>query len=73
DAMAAAPMERILIETDCPVFYKNRETGAGFKAEPKDVFFTLDAVSLLKDIDKGSAAERLNKNTETFFRLNRFS
>jgi len=69
EAMSSAPIERTLIETDCPVYYKNRETGEGFQAEPKDVLRTLDAYSALKEMDAQDALSVLNKNAEDFFNL----
>lgn len=69
EAMAAAPIERVLIETDCPVFYKNRddESDPGFNAEPSDVWRTLKAYCALKNLDEDTALERLNRNAREFF------
>lgn len=67
EAVAYAPLEQLLIETDCPVYYRNKETGDGFQAEPKDVFRTLKAVCDLKKIDPKLAVRQLNKNAKEFF------
>lgn len=73
EAMSFAPIEQTLIETDSPVFYRlnnDVESAEGFKSEPKDVFRTLEAYCLLKNIDQYKASEVLNKNTQTLFGLN---
>lgn len=53
DAVKAAPIEQILIETDCPVTYKP-ETGR-YKSTPKDLIRTVRALAGLK----GIAVEKL--------------
>lgn len=70
EAMKAAPIERTLIETDCPVFYKYDGNDDGYEARPKDVFRTLKACSELKQLDPQKALSILNKNAEEFFNLN---
>jgi len=67
EAMAAAPIEQTLIETDCPVYYRDENTQEGFKAEPKDVFKTLAAYSRLKGIEQADALKILNQNARNFF------
>lgn len=70
EAMAYAPVEQTLIETDCPVFYKNRESDdPGFEAEPKDVWRTLKAYAQLKNMDEDEALEIVNKNARAFFNI----
>jgi len=71
EAMLRAPVERTLIETDCPVYYKNSETGEAFQATPKDVFRTLEAYSRLKNLREEEALTILNKNAEDFFGIGR--
>lgn len=67
EAIRHAPLEQLLIETDSPVFFNYpEEMGGGFKAIPKDVFRSLDALAKLKGIDPEKAAEILNKNAEKF-------
>lgn len=67
EAMARAPIERTLIETDSPVFYNHPE--GGFQAEPKDVWKTLTAYVDLKKINHPEALERLTNNAKEFFRI----
>ena len=64
-AMEIAPVEKTLIETDSPVFYKQCE--GGLKAEPKDVFVTLKHYARLKKRDEHELAEVLNRNAKEFF------
>lgn len=66
-AMAEAPVDRILIETDSPVRYKDGE--AEFLAEPKDVLRTLTALAALKNIDMNTLGARVNQNARDFFRI----
>lgn len=70
EAMSVAPIERTLIETDCPVRYTDEATGEVFQAEPKDVFRTLEAYAKLKGMLVQESLDRLNKNAEDFFNLN---
>lgn len=64
NAIRFAPMDRILIETDTPVFFR---IGDGFQSEPKDVFRTLEFLAEIKKIDLDQAAEILNKNAQKLF------
>ncbi len=66
-AMAHAPLERILIETDSPVNFKEGETS--YTAEPKDVIKTWKALSQLKKADEQEALSILNSNAKKFFRI----
>ena len=65
EAMSHAPLERILIETDCPVFFQDDH--GGFKSEPRDVFRTLKAYAQLKNIDEQKALAIFNQNAREFF------
>lgn len=68
EAMERAPIEQTLIETDCPVFFKDRDSDdEGFQAEPKDVFRTLKAYCQLKKMDEREAVKVFNKNAQDFF------
>lgn len=67
EAMAHAPLERVLIETDSPVRYKDGESD--FLAEPKDVVRTLKALSLLKNINEEEVLARVNQNAKNFFNI----
>ncbi len=66
-AMLAANVERILIETDSPVSYKDDH--GGFTSEPKDVWRTLQALSRLKNIDEEKLLDMVNHNAREFFGL----
>lgn len=66
-AMARAPLEKILIETDSPVRYKDGE--AFFMAEPKDVTRTCKALAQLKNLDEEKTLAVVNANAKTFFRI----
>ncbi len=66
-AMAHCPLGRILIETDCPVRYKNGESF--FTAEPKDVIKAWQALAQLKDLDEEKVLAIVNANAKEFFRI----
>lgn len=67
EAIAHAPIQYTLIETDCPVFY--REGEGGYKAQPKDVIRTLNAYAELKKINPEDALKTLNHNAKEFFAI----
>ena len=67
EAMLAANLERILIETDSPVSYRDGRTT--FMSEPKDVFKTLKALSVLKKIKEEDLLNIVNHNARKFFRI----
>ncbi len=69
EAMQHAPLERILIETDCPVFYQTDSEGGGFKAEPKDVWRTLKSLAALKNLPEEEVLKAVNQNAQHFFTL----
>lgn len=62
-AMARAPLERIIIETDAPVQYGDRFS------EPADLHETLFHLSRIKKISENELAGIVTKNAETFFGL----
>lgn len=63
EAISRAPIEQTLIETDSPVYFNYPdELGGGFKAQPKDVFKSLDAYAKLKNFSLSQAAGILNEN-----------
>jgi TatD DNase family protein len=66
-AMEHAPLERILIETDSPVTYKDGDIL--FKAEPKDVVRTWKALAQLKKMDEQEVLAVVNKNAKGFFNI----
>lgn len=65
-AALATPLTQALIETDCPVYYRDKETGDGFSSEPRDVFKTLELFCRLKNIDPQETADILNRNAMRF-------
>ena len=75
EAIAYAPIDRTMIETDSPVFYRtsdfreDKNSEDGFKSEPKDVFKTLKAYCDLKKIKEADAVEIFNQNAKEFFKL----
>lgn len=62
-AIARAPLENLLLETDSPVEYQWK------KSEPSDVLRTLEAVATIKDVGKEEVAEITTKNALRFFDL----
>ncbi len=69
-AVEEAPLDRILIETDTPVFYKNTDLDGGFTAGPKDVVRTLNLLAELKKIPPQEAVTVLDANARDVFGLN---
>lgn len=67
EAVEYAPIQQTMIETDCPVHFNDPITGSGFKAEPKDVFKTLDSYCELKKINRDNAVVQFNLNAQKFF------
>jgi len=65
-AIKEAPLQRLLLETDCPVTY-GRETR--YESQPADVLRDLEAVSRLKGITKAQVAEQTTSNAINFFSL----
>ncbi|HOW36050.1 MAG TPA: TatD family hydrolase [Candidatus Omnitrophota bacterium] len=65
EAIGHARIEDLLIETDCPVFY--REGEGGFRSTPKDVFKTLKFYGQLKNISEEKAAGIFCENSRKFF------
>jgi TatD DNase family protein len=56
EAVKEAPLERILLETDCPVSYQ------GHVSRPSDVRITLREVAKLKGLSLKKVAERTSQN-----------
>ena len=65
-AIKECPLDRLLLETDTPVTY-GRETK--FQARPADVVRTLEAVALLKGLDRGVVARQTTANASRLFGL----
>lgn len=62
-AINAAPLERILLETDAPEVYQ------GVASEPKDVQRTLREVSAIKGLPAKEVAHRTFGNAQEFFQI----
>lgn len=64
-ALAEAPLERILVETDSPVYLRNRRR----PSEPSDLTITVGALSKLKGLTVEEVARVTTLNAERFFRI----
>ncbi len=62
-AMKEAPLDRLLLETDCPVVYQ------GHRSEPADVTRSLRAAAELKELPMDTVAERTTQNAVSLFGL----
>ena len=65
-AVKEMPLERLLLETDCPVTY-GRESK--YESKPSDVMRSLKAVAQLKGLDETMLAEQTTRNAIDFFSL----
>ena len=63
--MLEAPLERILVETDSPVFLR----GLGRESSPVDVVGVVDALAELKGLDPVEVARVTTRNAESLFRI----
>lgn len=62
-AVKEAPLEKLLLETDCPVVYH------GHQSEPADVTRSLQAVADLKGLPADVVAEKTTQNAMSLFGL----
>ena len=65
-AIKEAPLNLLLLETDCPVTY-GREMK--YKSKPADVLRSLKATAQLKGVDEAIIAEQTTRNAINFFSL----
>ena len=63
--MLEAPLERILVETDSPVFLR----GLGRESSPVDVVRVVDALAELKGLDPVEVGRVTTRNAESLFRI----
>ena len=63
--MLEAPIERILVETDSPVFVRS----LGRESVPGDVVGVVDALAELKGLDPVEVARVTTRNAESLFRI----
>jgi len=64
-ALEHAPLESILVETDCPVYMRNRKRGS----EPMDVTITVKALAKLKDTTTEEVALATTRKAREIFRI----
>ncbi|MBW2675119.1 MAG: TatD family hydrolase [Deltaproteobacteria bacterium] len=67
EGIRQAPLERILVETDCPVIHGDRESRSS------DVITTVEEVARIKGIPTGEAADVIFQNTLDFYELPRIN
>jgi len=67
DIAKAAPMDRILIETDCP--YLTPEPYRGKRNEPSYVKFVADALAKVKGLSAEEVGEITTKNAKVLFKI----
>jgi TatD DNase family protein len=65
-AIKETPLEKLLLETDCPVTY-GREIR--YRAEPADLLRSLRAAAALKGMDEVAVAKQTTRNAANFFGL----
>jgi TatD DNase family protein len=65
-AVRETPLDRLLLETDCPVTY-GRESK--YESKPSDVLRSLRAVAQLKGVDEAMIAEQTTRNAVNLFGL----
>ncbi len=65
-AIKEAPLNRLILETDCPVIY-GRETK--YMSQPVDILRTLTAVATVKEIDEATLAKQTTQNAIDLFKL----
>ena len=61
--MQLAPLERILVETDCPVAYQ------GKASEPAQLIQTIRQLSLLKHLPEAEVARITTDSARSFFQI----
>ena len=66
-AIRETPLEKLLLETDCPVKY-GRE--AKYRSEPADILRSLKAVADLKQVDEPTIALQTTHSATQFFGFN---
>ncbi|MFC1942014.1 TatD family hydrolase [Chloroflexota bacterium] len=67
-AVKEIPLERLLLETDCPVVYQ-RGSEFEYESSPADVIRSLRGVAGLKNVSEAEIAEATTANARGFFAL----
>ena len=65
-AIKEAPLEKLLLETDCPVSY-GRENR--YRSQPSDVLRSLKAVAAIKGVNESTIAKQTTRNAGQLFSL----
>ncbi len=65
-AIKEIPLERLMLETDCPVVYR-QGTEAEFESRPADILRVLKGVSALRETNEAQLAEATTANALEFF------
>jgi TatD DNase family protein len=65
-AVKEVPLQRLLLETDCPVTYGR---AVRYESRPADILRDVKAVSRLKEIAEATIAEQTTRNAISFFSL----
>ncbi|UCD21812.1 MAG: TatD family hydrolase [Chloroflexota bacterium] len=65
-AIKEVPLQKLLLETDCPVTYGR---AARYESRPADVLRDLKAIAQLKAIDEATIAEQTTRNAINLFSL----
>ena len=63
--MEGTPIERVLVETDSPVYLRN----LGRRSTPVDIKLVVDALAKLKEMDPSEVSRVTTRNAEMLFRL----
>jgi TatD DNase family protein len=69
EVAAAIPIDKLLIETDCP--YLTPHPYRGKRNEPSYVSFVAEQIAELKQIDYEELAEKTTENAKKLFGINR--
>jgi len=65
-AVRETTLNRLLLETDCPVTYGR---AVKYRSEPADVLRSLRAVAQLREVDEATIAEQTTRNAINFFSM----
>jgi TatD DNase family protein len=63
-AIREAPIERLLLETDCPVYYGREEK---YRAQPSDLLRSLSAAAAIKGVREDELSRIVRENTARLF------